>query len=101
MLGLEGYSLAVVLPAALALYFLANLAYTAVYNVFFHPLAHVPGPRLAGATYLYQTYHSFIGGSRYYARIKELHEVYGMTPLIGRPWSTHLFSRPARSDYTR
>jgi hypothetical protein len=101
MLGLEGYSLAVVLPVALALYFLANLAYTAIYNVFFHPLAHVPGPKLAGATYLYQTYHSFMGGSRYYAKIKELHEIYGMTPLIGRRWSTHLFSRPARSDYTR
>jgi hypothetical protein len=78
MFGLEGYSLAVILPVAFVLYFLATLVYTAIYNVFFHPLAHVPGPKFAGATYLYQTYHSFVGGSRYYVKIKALHEIYGM-----------------------
>ena len=75
---LEGYSLAVILPVAYGLYFVASLVYTALYNVFFHPLAHVPGPKLAGATYLYQTYYSFVGGSRYYMKIKTLHEIYGM-----------------------
>jgi hypothetical protein len=78
MFGLEGNSLVVILPVALILYFLATLVYTAIYNVFFHPLAHVPGPKLAGATYLYQTYYSFVGGSRYYVKIKALHTIYGM-----------------------
>lgn len=78
MLGLEGYSLAVIVPVTYALYLLGCLIYTAAYNIFFHPLAHVPGPKLAGATYLYQTYYSLVGGSRYYVRIKKLHEIYGM-----------------------
>ena len=83
---LEGYSLAVILPVAFGLYFLASLVYTAVYNVFFHPLAHVPGPKLAGATYLYQTCFSLVGGSRYYVKIKKLHEIYGMVPLRTRAY---------------
>ena len=97
---LEGSSLAVVLPVALALYFLASLLYTAIYNIFFHPLAHVPGPKLAGATYLYQTYHCFVGGSRYYVKIKKLHYIYGTARL---PQEIELtdFDRPARSNNTR
>jgi hypothetical protein len=77
MLVFEGYPLAVILPAFLGLYLVASLLFTIVYNLFFHPLAHIPGPRIAGATYLYQTYYSLVGGSRYYVRIKRLHEIYG------------------------
>lgn len=79
MLELEQSSLWTVLPVVLVLSFVASLAYTAIYNVLFHPLAHVPGPKLAGATYLYQTFHCFVGGSRYYVKIKQLHEIYGIT----------------------
>jgi hypothetical protein len=78
MIGLEGFSLAVILPVVCVLYLVVKLTYTAIYNILFHPLARVPGPKLAGATYLYQTYYSFVGGSRYYVKIKQLHEKYGM-----------------------
>src|SRR5450432_3621299 len=37
----------------------------------------IPGPKVAAATYLYQTYYSLIGGSRYYIQIGKLHEKYG------------------------
>ena len=48
------------------------------YNLFLHPLKHIPGPKLAGATFLYQTYFSFSGGkSRYYIKVAELHKQYG------------------------
>ena len=53
-------------------------AYKIFYNLYLHPLAHVPGPKLAAATYLYQTYHSLNGGkSRYYLKIAEMHKKYG------------------------
>lgn len=47
------------------------------YNLFRHPLAHIPGPKLAAATYLYQTYYGLVGGSRYYQEIARLHDKYG------------------------
>ena len=77
MLRLQGYPSVLVLPVAFVLLLTAKLIYTVVYNLFFHPLAKIPGPRIAAATYLYQTYYSIVGGSRYYVRIKELHEIYG------------------------
>lgn len=49
-----------------------------IYRLYFHPLAKVPGPTLAAITWLYQTYYSFIGGSRFYLRIERLHRIYGM-----------------------
>jgi hypothetical protein len=48
-----------------------------VYRLYFHPLANVPGPKLAAITWLYQTYYSFVGGSRFYLRIEQLHYIYG------------------------
>ena len=61
------------------------VAYTIVRRLFFHPLAHVPGPRCAAASTLYQTYYCFAGGgSRYYQKIKQLHDQYGMAgPVRG------------------
>ena len=47
------------------------------YNLFFHPLKHIPGPRLAAATYLEEFYHDVILYGRYTNRIKEMHEQYG------------------------
>jgi hypothetical protein len=48
-----------------------------IYRLYIHPLAKVPGPRLAAITWLYQTYYSFVGGSRFYLQIEKLHEIYG------------------------
>jgi hypothetical protein len=75
MLGLEAHPATVVLLAALC--FFCWLASKWIYNLYFHPLAHIPGPKLAAATYLYQTYYSLVGGSHYYIIIKQLHEKYG------------------------
>ena len=63
------------------------VAYTIVQRLFFHPLAHVPGPKCAAASTLYQTYYCFAGGgSRYYQKIKQLHDQYGMYGTAGQRW---------------
>lgn len=46
-----------------------------VYRIFFHPLAHVPGPYLAAATYLYSFKYNLTG--RFYLQIENLHQQYG------------------------
>jgi hypothetical protein len=73
----QQYSIVLLIVYALPIVFLASWVNTILYNLYRHPLAHVPGPKLAAATFLYQTYHCFVGGSRYYIKIAELHEQYG------------------------
>jgi len=57
-----------------------NVIGVVVYRIFFHPLAHIPGPRLAGATSLYCYWYNARGG-RFYLQIQKLHEQYGMTTI--------------------
>ena len=79
-LGLESYpslSTAVIYAAVLIPSF---VAYTVAYRLFFHPLAQIPGPKLAALTFLYQTYHSFKDGSRFYRQVGLLHKKYG--PIV-------------------
>jgi hypothetical protein len=67
--------------------FISSLIQRVLYNLYWHPLAHIPGPRFAGATYLYQTYFGLSGGkSRYYIRVADLHQKYGTikTPSTNR-----------------
>jgi hypothetical protein len=80
MLGLESYpSLfkAVIYAAVLIPSYVACIV---VYRLCFHPLAHIPGPKLAALTFLYQTYHSFKDGSRFYKQVGLLHKKYG--PIV-------------------
>ncbi|KAK8875095.1 trichodiene oxygenase [Apiospora arundinis] len=53
----------------------------AVWNLSpFHPLSHIPGPRLAAATYLPEFYYDTIKYGRYTQQIKKMHEKYG--PMV-------------------
>jgi hypothetical protein len=51
-----------------------------VYRLTLHPLARFPGPKLAAATGLYETYYEVFkdGGGRYWAEIEDMHREYGM-----------------------
>ena len=58
----------------------ACLAWVAVViakRLFFHPLASIPGPRLAALTGWYEFYYDAIKPGRYVFKIQELHEKYG------------------------
>lgn len=56
---------------------LAGLLTAAVYRVYLHPLSHVPGPKLAAATGLYEFYYDGCLGGKYYWEILRLHRQYG------------------------
>ncbi|TVY45338.1 Cytochrome P450 monooxygenase [Lachnellula occidentalis] len=52
----------------------------AVRRLYFHPLAHIPGPRLAAITWWYEFYFDVIQPSTFVFKIQELHKQYG--PII-------------------
>jgi hypothetical protein len=48
------------------------------YNLFFHPLRHIPGPWLSAGTYLPELYYDLLRSGRYTREIQKMHEKYGM-----------------------
>ncbi|PMD48982.1 cytochrome P450 [Hyaloscypha variabilis F] len=52
----------------------------AIRRIYFHPLSHIPGPKLAALTWWYEFYYDIIQPSRYVFQIQELHKEYG--PII-------------------
>lgn len=65
--------------------FAAYGVYLVVYRLWFHPLRHFPGPKLAAATYWYEVYYEWFHGpyhGLYEWQIRKLHDRYG--PIIRR-----------------
>ncbi|PLB48688.1 putative benzoate 4-monooxygenase cytochrome P450 [Aspergillus steynii IBT 23096] len=51
-----------------------------VYRLYFHPLAHIPGPPLAKTTYLFEWYYDLGLSGRFTFHLRDLHQRYG--PVI-------------------
>ncbi|KAJ2982869.1 hypothetical protein NUW58_g6352 [Xylaria curta] len=51
-----------------------------IYNLYFHPLARFPGPKLAAATHLFEFYWSIIRDGEFIWEIERMHQQYG--PII-------------------
>lgn len=68
-------SLAVLVVAATTTvgYWLA----VAAYRLFFHPIAHFPGPKLAGLTRWYEFYYELVQQGQMTFHIQDLHKTYG------------------------
>lgn len=56
---------------------IAWLVYKAIYNLYFHPLAKIPGPWWASISYLAEIYYDLIAGGLYFKQIVGMHEQYG------------------------
>ena len=56
--------------------------FSAVYRLYFSPLAKFPGPKLAALTLWYEFYYDVIKRGRYTWKIAELHERYGLFPSL-------------------
>lgn len=55
----------------------------ALYNIsWFHPLYHFPGPKFAAMSFLCEFYYDVVLSGRYTRRIEQMHQKYGMKPLI-------------------
>ncbi|RDW72779.1 cytochrome P450 [Aspergillus mulundensis] len=60
--------------------FVAYLLIVCIYRLYFHPLSHIPGPRLAAITHGYEFYYDVIKKGTLIWEIQRLHEIYG--PII-------------------
>ena len=56
----------------------------AIRRLFLHPLAHIPGPRLAALTWWYEFYFDVIQPGQYVFKIQELHKRYGKPNTCAR-----------------
>lgn len=75
------FSPSAIVPQVLIYLIFAYNVLTALYNITFHPLARVPGYKLAGMSRLYQTYWCYRKGrSIYYLKVQEMHDKFG--PIV-------------------
>lgn len=49
----------------------------ALRRLYFHPLSHIPGPKLAALTWWYEFYFDGIKQGRFVFHIQDLHKRYG------------------------
>lgn len=63
-------------PLALAIG-VAYLVVRSFYRIFFHPLSHIPGPKLAAISHAYEFYHDAVRGGMYIWEIEKMHQKYG------------------------
>ncbi|KAJ9665810.1 hypothetical protein H2201_004118 [Coniosporium apollinis] len=61
----------------------------AIYRLYFSPIAHSPGPRLAALTLWYEFYYDVVCKGRYTWEIEKMHEKYGPIVRIN-PYEIHV-----------
>ena len=54
-----------------------RLTYGGLWRLYWSPIAHIPGPKLAALTRLYELYYEIYQGGQYTFKIGELHNKYG------------------------
>lgn len=59
---------------------LSYLIVTAIWRLYFHPLARFPGPKLAAVSYWYELYFDVVKSGKYLWELERLHGIYG--PII-------------------
>ncbi|EXJ77927.1 hypothetical protein A1O3_09086 [Capronia epimyces CBS 606.96] len=59
---------------------LVQLALVAVYRLYWSPIAHFPGPKLAALTGGYEFYYNVMQGGRFSFHVRDLHRQYG--PIV-------------------
>lgn len=48
------------------------------YRLYFHPLAKIPGPKLAAASHLLEFYYDVILGGKFLFQVEKMHQKYGL-----------------------
>lgn len=65
-----------IIETAVVLLFLYIVA-GAIQRLYFSPLSHIPGPKLAALTWWYEFYYDVVQKGRFVFKIEELHKQYG------------------------
>jgi cytochrome P450 len=71
---------------AAALFYIVS---TTIYNLYFSPISHIPGPKLAAATWWYEYYFDIVTYGKYIFKIMEMHKQYGPIVRIS-PHEVHI-----------
>ncbi|KAE9378827.1 putative cytochrome P450 [Stipitochalara longipes BDJ] len=64
---------------------------TAIYRLYFSPIAKFPGPKLAALTLWYEFFYDVLRGGQYAFKIQELHKKYGPIVRIS-PYELHVYT---------
>ncbi|KAE8383477.1 cytochrome P450 [Aspergillus bertholletiae] len=64
---------AILLPATAFIFIVGRV----IYQLYFSPIAHVPGPKIAAVTHLYGFYYDAIRGGQYVWKVAQMHQRYG------------------------
>ncbi|KAF1731349.1 Trichodiene oxygenase [Beauveria bassiana] len=67
------------------------------YRLWYSPIAHLPGPKLAALTQYYEFYYDIVLGGQYTFRIVEMHKEYGPVVRIS-PWEVHVSDHDFHSE---
>ncbi|KAJ5205354.1 Cytochrome P450 [Penicillium cf. griseofulvum] len=81
----------------IALGFVAYRIGLVIYRLYFHPLAHFPGPKLAAATTLYRAYWQVWQDGEHVAQFTRLHDQYGPVVRVA-PHTVHFRNPQAFED---
>ena len=79
-MGLFGFETGQLLSFAVVA-ILAYVTSVSVYRLFLHPLSHLPGPKLAHLTHLYEWYYDLYLHGQYTFKLRELHDKYGLLSI--------------------
>ncbi|KAL7796737.1 cytochrome P450 [Trichoderma ceciliae] len=74
----------------------AYICLRTVYRLYFHPLSHIPGPKLTACTHLYEFFYNVIRPGMFLFEIEKMHQQYGPIVRIN-PREVHI-SDPAFYD---
>ena len=78
-------------PVLIASIIIIFFVIRSLYRLYLHPLAGIPGPKLAALTGLYEAYfdNNPRNPGRFWVQISRLHEIYGPIVRIS-PWEVHI-----------
>ncbi|KAI0467426.1 cytochrome P450 [Xylaria cf. heliscus] len=68
---------------------IAYLVVRSLYRLYFHPLSHIPGPKVAAISHAYEFYHDAIRGGMYLWEVEKMHKKYGPVVRIN-PREVHI-----------
>lgn len=81
------------LPTKILIVWLLGLISLYIYRLYFSPISHFPGPKLAAISRWYEAYYEIILDGQYSRKIAELHDQYGLRHIPLSPSCRRSFNQ--------